>query len=323
MTDKNPMVEAMKTDTFNPPKLANYGELMGFVGKWTNAPGVWGNNLMTLPAAGTDAGSPAKDPVILQTPLVETIIFKPPMAIHGGPVRNRGGRNEQFIAPIEYHQVVADPTVNHTRPNERANALVLHVENGMFMDLGTIVPNPDTDKVDYAPPCRYLRSGTIPHGNGIFLQGNATVIDGPPVFPDSVNIAPFDKDPKFTNPVDNLRKHIADQQKKGEKITKTVTFHLSSQTDGGAVSNIPFIQKFNTVPRMHCWFFIETVQRAPGQEGTFQQLQYIQQIDMQFQHLPDGLAAPFPHVNVQTMVTQDEAERLNKGKLPDVGTKTA
>ncbi len=273
------------------------------VGTWVGNKG-W--NVIALPSAGsvpTDKG----DFLLLVAPYIETLSFN----YAGAPARNRGGTVDQFIAALEYHQLIADKDSGEN----------LHVEDGMFLNLSEVVD--DEGEKQPLPEFNLARSGTIPHGDSIMLLGRPpTVVDSRPEFPQASTIPTNLGNPPLgyldpyhmprdgivvSNPNETLSADLDAQEAKGFQVMKTTTIVLDSDNSGG-IANIPFIVKHANATRMQAIFWLEKVRNTnTGQE--FDQLQYTQIIDLAF-HRPfkqdpgeDELII-WPHVTINTLVKQ-------------------
>lgn len=272
------------------------GPLAGLEGTWHGTDG-W--NLIAVPSQ--NSGKPSF--TLLVQNYSETITFT---AI-GAPVPNRGGATEQFITGLTYELTVTD---NSTQG-------VLHIENGMWLNMADIQAQPDGPvKLAAAAPAQFTiaRMASIPHGDVVMALGNATTSSGKFSIPD-MNALPVDlgrpdlgyldaykiiqKFPQFSarNPNLMLQKAIANQT-----IGKVTTIHVDTQNQGGNISNIPFIHEHVNASRFMSTFWIEDV----TMDGiNFKQLQYSQQADLDF--LPKfgipGLIM-WPHVNVNTLRKQ-------------------
>ena len=272
------------------------GPLAGLQGNWHGTDG-W--NLIAVPSQ--NSGNPSF--TLLVQNYSETITFT---AI-GAPVPNRGGATEQFITGLTYELTVTDNTTQG----------VLHIENGMWLNMADIQAQPDGPvKVAAAPsvPFTIARTASIPHGDVVMALGNATTSHGKFSIPD-MNALPVDlgrpdlgyldaykiiqQFPQFSarNPNLMLQKAIANQT-----IGKVTTIYVDTQNQGGNISNIPFIHEHVNASRFMSTFWIEDV----TMDGiNFKQLQYSQQADLDF--LPKfgipGLIM-WPQVNVNTLRKQ-------------------
>jgi hypothetical protein len=272
------------------------GPLAGLEGTWHGTDG-W--NLIAVPSQ--NSGKPSF--TLLVQNYSETITFT---AI-GAPVPNRGGATEQFITGLTYELTVTD---NSTQG-------VLHIENGMWLNMADIQVQPDGPvKLAAAAPTPFTiaRMASIPHGDVVMALGNATTSSGKFSIPD-MNALPVDmgrpdlgyldpykiiqKFPQFraANPNLMLQKAIAHQT-----IGSVTTIHVDTQNQGGNISNIPFIHEHVNASRFMSTFWIEDV----TMDGIhFKQLQYSQQADLDF--LPKfGIPGiiMWPHVNVNTLRKQ-------------------
>ncbi|MCO6360490.1 heme-binding protein [Roseivirga pacifica] len=280
---------------------------------WDKLQGTWvgnkGWNLISVPAMGSKPDG-AGDFKLLIQPYIETMTFTDA----GAHARNRGGNADQFVAALEYHQRVTDQKTGE----------LLHVENGMFMNLSEIVDNDGKELP--LPQFNIARSGTIPHGDSIMLLGRPPVVtEGRIDFPEASTI-PTDFGPGFgytdvfthpsmegnlfkSDPNKTLSADLDEMEKNGFKVKKTTTFIFDSDNSGG-IHNIPFIVKHANAVRMQAFFWLEEVENTnTGQ--VFDQLQYTQIIDLDFQHplgkdgKPDqSKLIKWPHVTINTMVKQ-------------------
>lgn len=272
------------------------GPLSSLAGTWVGNKG-W--NIVALPAAGSKPEETG-DFILLIQPYMETITFAP----LGGLVRNRGGDLDQFVSGLGYDLRVSDTDTDEA----------LHVENGMWLNLGDIKKN-ESGCDGPAPPFPIVRSATIPHGDSALILGHAETQAGPPSIPDisslppDVGQAPLGYTDPYTvphdgvnvaNPNATLREAIADQN-----IVSTTTLVVDSKNQGG-ITNIPFIVQRANTTRFQCVFWIETVEDADSGQ-TFEQLQYTQIIDIVFHHkfgdAKKGLIT-WPHVNINTLKKQ-------------------
>lgn len=241
---------------------------------------------------------------------IETLEFTP----IGGPVPNRGSlQNDIFIHGLSYLQRVSDLETH----------AALHVEPGFWLHVPPTTVPPGGES--------YVRLSTIPHGDSLVAQDlRASAWAGPPTLdavdtfpfrivpgtpipglnqvpnPDPVNLPGY-LDPYLDptlppgvitrspavdvvrDPVLLLREAIA-----GQKIVRTVAIEVSSAHHGG-ILNIPFVVRNADTVRMDAIFWIETVDTGTS---TFQQLQYVQRVMLDF----DGIH--WPHVSVATLVKQ-------------------
>jgi hypothetical protein len=223
----------------------------------------------------------------------------------GAPIPNRGsGQDDIFFLGVHYLQRISDAVTNGA----------LHLEPGMWLNL------PAT--TDPAAPASVARLATIPHGDALLAQGSSLTVAGPP------QIAPVDSTPTFSagpnagqpvtgayldpftttplppgipdgaiaNPNVVLTEAIAQQ-----KILETTVLIISTSTQvggtAGGIQNIPFVVQNANATAMSAIFWVEKVQSEDG-TGTFMQLQYTQQVTLDF------LGIAWPHIQVATLVKQ-------------------
>lgn len=277
---------------------------------WNDLQGTWagnqGLNVIALPSPKSTPDSEGSFDLVVD-PYSELLRFFNP----GAPARNRGGTIDQFVAALEYEQRITDPR----------NSELLHVENGMFLNLSTIVKT-GTTSTEPAPEFNIARSGTIPHGDSIMLLGAPPVVtDGPPDISDESALphnigtsgikkyeAPYRASNggfDVANPNAELRKALEAQAKQDVEVVRTTTFTLDSENHG-AVVNVPYVVRHANATRMTATFWLEKMRdKTSGQE--FDQLQYSQTILIAFHHAPgnavDDLIV-WPHVTVNTLVKQ-------------------
>lgn len=288
-------------------------------GDWV---GVAGWNLIAVPSEGFPVnGSGNFD--LLVAPYSEHFMIKNA----GAPARNRGGLEDQFVSALEYHQRVMDKKTGE----------LLHIETGMFLDLVKITSN---DGGEHIPPeFSIARSGTIPHGNSILMLGNteqtgagklpkfdifnASAPDNKLSMPQNTfsltnYTLPYVNNEKDINPKlpdfitkspDATLKQLLDNQlADGHKLLSTSTMILDTDNvaKNAGILNIPFINNHTQTPRMRAAFWLEKMEDKDGNQ--FDQLQYIQVIDLLFQQgkNPDehGGHILWPHVTINTMVKQ-------------------
>lgn len=275
--------------------ISKLGPLAGLVGNWNGNQG-W--NLIAVPNG-------ANGFKLLIQNYSERITFSPV----GAPVPNRGGTTEQFVAALMYELTVIDV---HTQG-------VLHVENGMWLNLSDIEKQ-NLEADGPIPPVQYpiARQGSIPHGDVVLALGSALESSGSPQI-SAVNAIPdigtgeplgytdtyFHNDfPQFnaSNPNEMLTEAL-----KGQNIGRVITLDVDTANKGGNISNIPFTEKHVNPSEFKCTFWIEDVLDADGSVA-FQQLQYSQQTNLNFidkmqGNMPDGLIM-WPHMNVNTLVKE-------------------
>lgn len=223
----------------------------------------------------------------------------------GAPVPNRGsGQDDIFFLGVHYLQRISDAVTNGA----------LHLEPGMWLNL------PAT--TDPAAPASVARLATIPHGDALLAQGSSLTVAGPPQIASVDSTPTFSAGPNAGQPVTGayldpftttplppgipdgaianpnvvLTEAIAQQ-----KILETTVLIISTSTQvggtAGGIQNIPFVVQNANATAMSAIFWIEKVQSEDG-TGTFMQLQYTQQVTLDF------LGIAWPHIQVATLVKQ-------------------
>jgi len=225
-------------------------------------------------------------------------------------IRNAGAEEDIFLSSITYFQQVTDISTNEE----------LHVEPGVwFHEPNTTAP-------------RLWRAGNIPHGNS-FLAGSVLVKEEKkrPTF-ENITSLPFPQgfeDQKFfgspytaeyenpTLPATMPSKYSSVGQKnvvifpteflkadiEGQNICNTKTIEISSiENDLGGVLNIPFLGVEANVAQVEATFYLEKVKDKSG--TIFWQLQYIQEVYLDFPVLGGDFVITWPHVSVATLRKQ-------------------
>jgi len=270
-------------------------------GTWV---GTKGFNIVALPSKGSKP-SDEGDFLLLVQPYIETLTF----TNAGAPALNRGGDIDQYITALTYEQRVSDADTNG----------LLHIEEGMFLNLSNITDNNGNQQP--VPTFNVARSGTIPHGDSIMLLGKPPVqVPGAPEIPEISSLptnvgpnAPGDYNEQYMNstvrginvatPSETLLEQLREQEASGLMVAHSSSLSMSS-SNGGAVSNIPFIVERADATRMDALFFLERMRvKETGEE--FDQLQYIQMINLDFHESfgNKGLIG-WPHVTINTLVRQ-------------------
>ncbi len=270
---------------------------------WTELQGTWvgnkGLNGIAVPSKGSKPDSVQDDEFLLFNYL-ETLTF----TNAGAPARNRGGDVDQYVAALQYHQRVSNKETND----------LLHVEDGMFLNLAAKFDN-NGNRLP-APQFSIARSGTIPHGNSIMILGNSSLVDPGTFKIPPVSLVPF----KLTGELNttfgytsglinqSIVFHQALQQeldKPGFKIDKIIVMDLDSANNGGILS-IPFINDRAKVVSMQATFWLEKVTDLNTKQQ-FNQLQYVQIMNLAFHQDqtkdPNNLII-WPHVTINTLVKQ-------------------
>lgn len=264
------------------------GPLAALLGTWKGSSG-W--NLVAVPNG-------AEGFLLLIQNYSETINFTAVSA----PVPNRGGTIEQMVGAVIYDLTVTDNLTGG----------VLHVENGMWLNLSNIGPQQLAAAAALPPPEQTIaRQASIPHGDALMVLGNSFVSTGVPLIADNdstplagpnIPLGYLDqylqaqtKFPDFDvkNPNATLRKALENQQ-----VGKVTTFVL----DTSSILNIPFTTQHVDPNNFSTIFWVEEVTMA---NTSFLQLQYTQQTNFNF--LPrfgePGLIM-WPHININTLVKQ-------------------
>jgi hypothetical protein len=279
-----------------PPQdvTGSLGPLASLAGTWIGSKG-W--SITALPGADSNPEGPAEFALLVQ-PYTEILEFAP----LGGLVRNEGGDVDQFIAGLRY-----DQRVSHVESGE-----ALHVENGMWLNLGDVT----RQSGGAGPRPRYpiARTASVPHGNTAMLLGDALVHDGPPDIPDFSSLPPdMASAPKeylapyfaphdgvnVVNPGVTLRGEID-----GQAIESTTRIVVDSRNQGGII-NVPFLIERADTTRFVTYLWIERVVDV-GSGQTSEQLQYCQIIDLEFHPKfgdSDGRIV-WPHITINTLRKQ-------------------
>jgi hypothetical protein len=264
------------------------GPLAALLGTWKGSGG-W--NLVAVPNGASGF-------LLLIQNYTEVINF----TAVSSPVPNRGGTEEQMVGAVIYDLTVTDNLTGG----------VLHVENGMWLNLAHIEPQAVATNAVLPPPAQTIaRQASIPHGDAVLVLGNYFISQGTPPIPDndSTPLAGPDiplgyldqylqaqtKFPGFDvkNPNATLRKALDNQQ-----IGKVTTFVL----DTSNILNIPFTAQHVDPNNFTTIFWVEEV---TVNDTSFLQLQYTQQTNFNF--LPrfgEAGLIMWPHININTLVKQ-------------------
>jgi hypothetical protein len=262
--------------------IAELGPLASLVGTWV---GTAGFEMIAVPTmSGKEEGFR-----LIVRPYAEVLTFTP----IGAPVPDRGGpAGDLFFSGLLYDIRISDLETNEP----------LHLENGMWLNLGDSQAQP------------IVRQGSIPHGDAFLALGSANTVSGPPDItpisglptsgPDTPlgytdvyerSVDGFDPASPLTVLIDAIKQH---------DIVETITLTVSTE-NGGGITNIPFVTANANATRFESTFWLETVvDKTTGEK--VQQLQYSQQVDLEFIKQfgnPDALIV-WPHVTVNTMRKQ-------------------
>jgi THAP4-like, heme-binding beta-barrel domain len=274
------------------------GSLADLVGTWF---GTHGWEMIAVPRG-------EKQFLLIVRPYAEVITF----ATLGAPVPNRGA-----VEPdIDIGGLIYDMRISDLETNEP-----LHLENGMWLDLGATqspriarmaaIPHGDTflalgdmsvDAVAEGAQDGAQARPTIPKISGLPITGEGM----PPGYTDQY-LHPSVKGFSPVSPNTVLEEDLGNL-----KVVKTVTLSVSTQTATGGILNIPFVTKNANTTAFQATYWIETVEVAKKDPsgkviGTehVQQLQYSQQSNLEFFKRPDGHGLiMWPHVNVNTLRKQ-------------------
>lgn len=173
---------------------ADYGILEQLIGTWVNVKTNnnktdFGQHTTCMPSPGTNSETIFGIFHFLCEDYVEELTFTPVK----GSVRNRGGSNEQFAGAIKYNQSI----------KRASDGVGIHAEDGMYLWLNQMYNHAATEESiiedngypgisigsglngpNFVPPYAIARSGTIPHGSAIMLNGGFDQdVKGAPEFP--------------------------------------------------------------------------------------------------------------------------------------------
>jgi hypothetical protein len=272
------------------------------LGPLAKLPGTWtghGFNQIWRPKHGTDDH-------FLQLNLThEHLVFNS----IGGLVPNRGfAQHDIELTGVRYLQQISDDS--GFPPPTGGGAL--HLEPGFWLNVpATTAPH---------APASVVRLASVPHGTSVLAEGTSEELDGPPPI-QPVDITPFTTghpDRKIPFPsethlnhhstlrnkplpdgitqrlVDNPNVLLSDRLAHQDVLHTTVLHVGSGAIDSGGLRDIPFLGPNAAAHHLHATFRIETVRHPHG--GTFLQLQYTQQLVLDF----NGLS--WPHVSVANLV---------------------
>lgn len=266
----------------------DFGPLTGLIGTWQSANGF---NMIAVPNQQGNFG-------LLVAPYTESLVINAVPAT----TPNRGLFTIANLPTLQY----ATTIMNISDPTDPS---LMHVECGFW----ELVDPTINDMFDI------FRLATIPHGDSVEAMGKSKVIPGPPkidptlsglptgALPDEAGytdeyLFPF-KYPNFNpaSPNKTLIEYLANQEKNGLKVTKTIELTVSTQNNAGGMNNIVSLQDNANPTQFDATFWLETLEDSSG--NTFQQLQYSQRILIEFpiqQNIP-GQTIIWPHINVNTL----------------------
>ncbi|CAC9974600.1 heme-binding protein [Flavobacterium panici] len=285
--------------TNQPPVVGtnNLGLINSFIGTWNSPTGAnaTGYNVMPLPQTDAPSGYITKN-----FPYFEEISFS---AIAGG-APNREGQYTQASSVLFYEQRVyiannADP--NGAQPIQNT---LIHAENGTW--LYHVIQNqvegpygpgfvPDSNPIPVQNPAtQYNKQISVPHGVSVLMTGGPVASGtGNPVFPTADRTKlPF-TDPTIIDPSTYLTQQLSTLNNQGITVDSYSSITVSTNNEGGAVSNINFETSFGKVLSMTTTWYVENLSN-----GTTQ-LQYIQNIVLQF--LINGMPTQFLHIDANTL----------------------
>lgn len=283
---------------------ANLGLLNEFIGTWNSTKGAdaTGYNVMPLPQVGAPNGYITKN-----FPYYEEITFAP---IAGG-APNREGNFTQQSGVLFYEQRVyfATNPAASSGASSVQDALI-HAENGSWL-YHHITPQLDGPygPHDVPPPAggiptqqaniQYNKQISVPHGNSILMTGGLVGPSGSGN-PDFSNVqseyrgaAPF-SEMNTVDPASFLTKQLQDLNNAGVTVTHYDSLRVSTNAEGGGVSNIAFENRYGKVLGMDTNWYVEKL------SNNTTQLQYIQVIWLEF--MIGTSRRTFAHVDANTLV---------------------
>ena len=312
------------TQIITPPTLfrasAPSATFLAKLGPLAELPGTWmgkGFNLISLPDFHD------QQPFQLKLNATqETLTFTP----IGAPIPDRGSvQDDIFFVGLHYLQQVSDAITS----------AALHIETGMWLHV------PET--TDPAKKASVVRLSTIPHGDSLLAQGDASSNTGFFTFGPE-NVIPFTLDPStgepqflsspYTDPITNaqlppgipnganvdpnvvLNEVLTNEQNAGLTMGKTVTIQVKAKPVGG-INGTPITPKPEDVggivnipfvqknANLHSFAasFFIETLQNPHDGSQFLQLQYTQTALLLFE-TSNGQLIQWPHISVGTLVKQ-------------------
>lgn len=266
----------------------DFGNLTGLIGTWQSSNGF---NMIAVPNQQGNFG-------LLVAPYTESLVINAVPAT----TPNRGLFTIANLPTLQYSTTI----MNISDPTDPS---LMHVECG-FWELVDPTTNAMFD---------IFRLATIPHGDSVEAMGRSKIIPGPPKIDPTVSglptgdlpteagytdeyLFPF-KYPNFNpaSPNKTLIEYLANQEKNGLKVTKTVELTVSTQNNAGGMNNIVSLQDNANPTQFDATFWLETLEDSSG--NITRQLQYSQRILIEFpieQNKP-GQTIIWPHINVNTL----------------------
>lgn len=275
------------------------GPLAQLVGTWTSPQSpAQGWNVIAVPGPGGSGGT-----FILEViPYMERLTFSPVVVAMNRGRFSGGTEAVQNIAGLMYEQVITSVCETpFCAQRGFSSGTQIHAETGLFLYL----QNGADQNANIA------RLATIPHGNAVLALGSASTQNtniGNDFIPD-ISAIPFpepgfDYDQQYQqntppifenfnkiNPNNFLQKTISSQS-----FTALTTINMSTANNGGGILNVPFVTQNTNATNMTASFWIETLS-----DGSLQ-LQYSQNITLQFPPTGNAMMVSWPHITINTLV---------------------
>jgi hypothetical protein len=294
----------IKTLTLEQAANVDLGPLAGLVGEWVSPKDKpFGWNVIAVPGPRETQGF-----TLEVIPYTETLTFTPVVvAGNRGPVIN-GVQQDQNIVGLMYNQTIHSLCeTDLCKKMGFESGQEIHAETGLFLYMSNL-----------SPQFSIARLSTIPHGNSVLALGNAIhsspvssndffgtapiaprAVPGTPPLGNGYGEFQYQQHPQFpgvfnqSDPNTFLRETLGNAQ-----VADMTTLHLSTDNKDGGILNIPFIRNHVDATRLDATFWIQTIETS---NGSFQQLQYSQTIDLVFP--ATGFPQPiiWPHVTINTL----------------------
>ena len=308
------------------------------LGPLTNLPGTWrgagtGWNMIAVPFHGAPPPGGFNFRVLMnQYDEDLSFTFIDDKVPNRGLLRPPASEFDQLVVTLDYQQKISQ-TLAEDRPTSALAGdpgLAIHHEPGLWLHMLNLRSGDVESVIDLA------RLASIPHGNSVLALGHSARHEGMPAIPplSGLPIGRFEdlRTPGYDvedDPYLAPYKHYIDNPfmgnvvvpgfpgfspadlhdilrfaNEGVDIARTTTLTVDSTRRGGAVSNIPFVEREADPASMRSTFWIQELRETDAHGAPRLRLQYSQVVMLEFfsprqDELPGR--AMWPHVSIATL----------------------